>query len=143
MGYCDKCIKGYGNYMYLLFRVLVGVMLFLHGANKFGLFGSEVTVSTFAGAMGLPVVIAFLLALVEVLAGLAIVFGFLTRLAGFGTAVIMIGAVAIAHTSSWNPLTSNGELALMYLAASIVLMLFGARKFCLETILLKNKKEMF
>ena len=142
MGYCAKCIKNHGNYMYLLFRVLVGVMLFLHGAQKFGWIG-DMSVSGFAGMFGLPVFIGFLVALIEILAGLAIVVGFLTRLAAFGVAVTMIGAIAIAHTSNWNPLVSGGELALVYLAASIALMLFGARRYCLETVLLKNKKEMF
>ena len=41
MGYCEKFCGKYGDYLYLLFRVLVGAMFALHGGQK--LFGSVKT----------------------------------------------------------------------------------------------------
>ena len=35
MGYCDKCVTKYGDYLYVVFRALIGVLFFMHGWSKF------------------------------------------------------------------------------------------------------------
>ena len=40
MGYCKKWNDKHADWMYMLFRLLVGLMFFMHGAGKlFGWFG--------------------------------------------------------------------------------------------------------
>ncbi len=123
MGSCAKFVKNNGDAMYLIFRVLVGAMFFMHGAGKlFGWFGGPGM--GFGGLMGVVGVLEFLI-------GLAVLFGLWTRLAAFGGAVIMIATYVKAHLG-WNPLTSGGELAVMYFVAFLVLMKYGAGKWRLE-----------
>ncbi|MBS3168063.1 DoxX family protein [Candidatus Woesearchaeota archaeon] len=127
-----KYSKLYGDWFYLVFRFLVGVMFFMHGSGKlFGWFGGKAM--GFSGLMGF-------VGSVEFLVGLAIIFGFLVRLAALGGSLIMIGAYLTAHLG-WNPLQTGGELALMYLSAFLVLIVFGARKWQLDKVLFK--KEIF
>ena len=111
--------------MYFVFRLLVGLMFFMHGAGKlFGWFGGPGF-----GFGGEPLMV--LAGVLEFLIGLAIVFGLWTRLAAFGGAIVMLVAYFKAHLG-WNPLTSGGELAVMYFVAFLVLMVYGAGKWRLE-----------
>lgn len=109
------------DYLYLLFRVLVGGMFFLHGVQKL-----------MAGMEGLMLVVGIF----ETLIGLAVVFGLFTRLAALGGFIIVFWAYVSVHfPQAWSPLENKGELALLYLAAYLVLMVWGARKFQLEKLL--------
>ncbi|MBI5392744.1 DoxX family protein [Candidatus Woesearchaeota archaeon] len=133
-----ECLRKYidgmlGNVLYMLFRFLIGAMFFMHGAQKlFGWFGAKQAMG-FVGLMGF-------VGTVEFLVGLAVIFGFLTRLAAFGGIVIMASAFIKVHLGI-NPLATGGELAVMYLAAFLVLTAFGARKWSLDHLLFK--KEVF
>jgi putative oxidoreductase len=125
-----KITKKYGDQMYFVFRLLVGLMFFMHGAGKlFGWFGGPGF-----GFGGAPLMVAA--GVLEFLIGLAIVFGLWTRLAALGGAVVMLVAYITTHLH-WNPLASGGELAVMYFVAFLVLMVQGAGKWRLE------KKEQF
>ncbi len=131
MGYCNKCVNQYGSYFYLVFRVLIGVLFFMHGWMKFSgaspaPFGS---LFWFAGA-------------IEVVAGVLFVLGVFSRLAATITAIEMIVAWFVAHVSQgWNPLTNGGEAAVLFLAAFLVLIVYGNGKWALESKLWKT--EMF
>lgn len=119
-----------GDVLYLLFRFLVGGMFFMHGSGKlFGWFGG--TAMGFKGLLGFVGIVEFLI-------GFAIVFGFLTRLAAVGGIIVMAGAYITAHWG-WNPLATKGELALMYLAAFLVLKVYGARRWALERLFWKEE----
>lgn len=121
--------------MYFLFRVLVGGMFFMHGAQKLlGWFGGPggVQLATTMGVAGL----------VELVGGLAILLGFFSRLAALGGALVMLGALFTVHfPMSWNPLLNKGEAALLNLAAFLVIMAMGNGKWSLEKNMLK--KETF
>ena len=136
------CVKKYAEkyktQMYLVFRVLVGGMFFLHGAQKVGLIGSG-SVSAFATSMGLGMFVAYLVAYGELLGGLAILLGFYTRLAALGGTIITLGAYVTVHLG-WNPLASKGELSLMYVAAFLVLMIYGAQKYSVEKAVTEKEK---
>jgi len=136
-GLRERC----GSVFYMIARVLVGLMFFLHGAQKFGIWGDG-NITGLAGALGLPVAVAGALATVELAGGVAILAGAFTRLAALGGGVIVLVAYFMAHfPKGWNPLTNGGELALMYLAAFLVLIVYGGGKYGLENIILK--KEIF
>ena len=124
-----------------MFRVLIGLMFSLHGAQKFGLIGDG-NVAGFAGAMGFPIALAYVIATIELIGGLAILLGLYTRLAAFLGGLVMIGAYIIAHLpNGLSPLANKGELALMYLASFLVILIYGAGVYALEKVF--SKKELF
>lgn len=130
----NKGIKRITPYLYVLFRVLIGVLFMMHGLQKlFGVLGGKMMplfgLIWFAG-------------LVEFIGGIAIVVGFFTRLAALGSAIQMLVAYFMAHASkAWTPIANGGELAVLYFAAFLILFAFGARKFSLEKAMFK--KEVF
>ena len=128
-------LKKYQSGFYVVFRVFVGLLFFQHGAQKlFGWFGAQGTANLFS-LMGVAGVI-------EVFGGLAIALGLLTRLAALGGIIDVIGAYFIAHfPQGWIPIMNKGELALLYFAAFLILIVYGAGKLSLERAILK--KELF
>jgi putative oxidoreductase len=77
----------------LVMRVLLGIVFFPHGAQKvFGWFGGHGFIGTmnmFTYKMGIPVFFAFLAIMAESLGSVALITGFLTRIAAFGIACVM------------------------------------------------------
>mgnify|MGYP001610438531 CR=1 FL=1 len=128
MGYCEKCITKYGDYLYVLFRALIGLLFFMHGWSKF------------AGGFAQGVYLAA--AIIEVVAGVGIFFGMFTRALATVSAVEMAVAFFMVHVpQGLNPLANQGEAAVLYFAAFLVLAVYGNKKWNLEQMLLK--KEMF
>ena len=86
----------------LLFqRIVLGLVIVPHGAQKllgwFGGYGFSGTMEFFTGTMHLPAPLAFLIILGESLGAIALVLGAGTRLAAFGIAAIMLGAIFTTH----------------------------------------------
>ncbi len=82
-------------------RLALAAVIFPHGAQKalgwFGGFGLSATMGFFTGKMGIPPVLAALDIAAEFLGPIALLFGFLTRIAAFGIFVVMATAVALVH----------------------------------------------
>ncbi len=130
MGYVSNKVEKYGDYFYVLFRVLVGLMFFLHGWDK--LFVNKMALGSLMGVAGL----------VEIVVGIALVVGFFVRMAAVLGAIQMLVAYFKVHApGGLSPLANNGELALLYFAAFLVIIVYGARKLSLEMSSLK--KETF
>ena len=132
-------IEKYANkdYFYLVFRVFVGLLFLQHGLQKvFGMFGG-------IGGNTFPLMSLFGAAgLIELIAGIAIPLGLFTRLAAAASAIEMVVAYFIVHVpNGLIPLVNQGELALLYFASFLVLMVYGAGKWSLEKALMK--KEVF
>jgi uncharacterized protein (DUF302 family) len=83
-----------------LLRLVLGVVFFLHGAQKvlgwFGGFGFSGTMQAFTGMMHIPAPFAFLAIMAEFLGGIGLLVGFLARVAALGIAVNMCVAIALA-----------------------------------------------
>jgi putative oxidoreductase len=84
----------------LLVRLPLGIVMLAHGLQKtLGLFGGP----GFSGTMGMftsqgmPALLAFLVILSESLGSLGLIVGFLTRVAAFGCASVMLGAIGMVH----------------------------------------------
>ena len=132
-------IEKYANkdYFYFVFRVFVGLLFLQHGLQK--LFGA------FGGIGGQPVELISLFGLagiIETFGGIAIALGLFTRLVAFVTAIEMAVAYFMVHIPIGAvPLLNQGEPALLYFAAFLVIMVYGAVKWSLEKALMK--KEVF
>lgn len=132
MGICKKYVKD--DLFYFVFRVFVGLLFAQHGAQKlFGMF--EFSQVPLFGLMGLA-------GIIELFGGLAIAFGLFTRLAAFVAAIEMVTAYFMMHVPAGPvPILNQGELALLFFASFLVLMVYGAKKWSLEKAIFK--KEFF
>ena len=129
----NKAEKYHDN-AYSVFRILVGLLFFQHGAQKLlGWFGATaVPLSCMMGIAGL----------IELVGGLAIFLGLFTRLFALISGVEMLAAYFMVHASNnFVPILNQGELALLYLTTFIILFIHGNKKLSLESLLLK--KEFF
>ena len=127
---------GYGP---LALRIGIGVVYFVHGLGKIASVGpAAVGVAGFAGFLGslgvpAPGVFAWVVTLVEVFGGLAILLGVLTRYAAFLVALDALVATVIYHAPNGFVVTSNGiEFTLVNFFAAIALVFLGAGALSLE-----------
>lgn len=135
----DNFIEDNSNNFYFVFRVLVGILFLQHGLQKlFGAFGGVTGNSQ-------PVELFSLMGfagLIEFIAGITIALGLFTRLIALIGTIFMAIAYFMAHApNGLIPLVNKGELALLYFAAFLVLVAFGAKKWSFEVAILK--KEVF
>ena len=96
--------------LYFIFRVIVGLLFLLHGAQKFGVFGGDVV--AFELYFGLLVPLNSLLEQYRIINTMGALVG----------AVEMLVAYFMKHASRMDPLTNQGEPALLFLATFLVLM---------------------
>ena len=124
------------RYAPLVVRLALGVIFVAHGAQKiFGLWGGlgfTGTIAAFA-KQGMPAPVTTLVMIAELFGGLGVLVGCLTRLAAFGPAIVMIGAILLVHAPNgfflnWFNVPGRGhgiECNLGYLALAVSLMLSG------------------
>lgn len=119
-----------------ILRVALGATFIAHGAQKLFVFGLAGVTGAF-GQMGapLPAFTGPATAFVELFGGLAIVFGLLTRLAGLGLAVVMVGAIGLVHLKAGFFAPQGVEFPLSLLAASTALALTGAGRWSLDALI--------
>lgn len=130
-GCIAKYTKKHHDCFYAVFRIMVGLLFFQHGAQKlFGWFTDKGAVE-WVSLMGVAGVI-------ELVGGLAIAFGLYTRLAAFLGAGQMAVAYGMVHLkiggglAGWIPIMNQGELALLFLAAFLIILAHGSVKWGLE-----------
>ena len=133
---CFKKMKKYNDQLYLVFRVLVGLLFFQHGAQKLlGWFG--------AGAEGIHPLFSTLgiAGVIELVGGLAIAVGLFTRLAALLGGLLMLTAYSMVHAGNGLiPIMNLGELALLYFASFIVIFIYGGQKWTLDEVLFKKER---
>jgi putative oxidoreductase len=125
-----------GGVSSLVLRLVVGFVMFAHGSQKvLGWFGGTtlfVTLNMFTEKMHMPLPLAILVIAAEFLGGLGLILGFLTRIAAFGVACDMIGAIALVHWKfglfmnwSGNQKSEGFEYHLLVIAICIALIIMG------------------
>jgi putative oxidoreductase len=135
----------------LLFqRILLGVVIFPHGAQKvlgwFGGYGFSGTMKFFTDTMHLPSPIAFLVIIAESIGAIGLVLGAGTRIAAFGIAAVMLGAIFTTHVNvgffmNWFG-AQNGEgfeFHLLALALALPLMIRGGGLLSVDAGLLGDR----
>ena len=96
-----KLLATNGDWLQLLLRLTLGIVIFPHGAQKllgwFGGYGFSGTMGFLTGTVGLPAAVAFLVIMAESLGALGIILGFLTRVGALGVMSVMLGAILTVH----------------------------------------------
>jgi putative oxidoreductase len=118
----------------LVVRFVVGVAFILHGLpkiqNPFG----------WMGAMGssVPSFLQAIAAFAEFGGGIALILGLLTPIAAFGLICQMIAALVLVHLPAGHPFVAGQpgapsyETALIYLAISLAILVFGPGKYSVD-----------
>ena len=98
----------------LLLRLALGIVMFPHGAQKalgwYGGGGIDETIGLF-GQMGIPALLSMLVIAAEFLGSILLVVGFLGRVAAFGIACVMIGAMIMVHIPNGFFMNWSGQQA--------------------------------
>ena len=130
----------------LILRVVLGGVIFAHGAQKllgwYGGFGFEGTMGFFTQKMGLPWLVAFLVIIGESIGSLALIAGLLTRFTAASFIVIMLGAIMTVHLPqgffmNWfGQQTGDGcEFHLLVIGMSLALLVVGGGKWSLDSVI--------
>ena len=101
-------LNRYANLVHWLPRVVLAGIFIPHGISKFTM-GQAM-----ADGMGMPVIMIYLIGLMEVTAGVCIIVGalgreMLTKLAGLLIAIVMLGATFMVHWPQWSFMASEAK----------------------------------
>ena len=133
-----------------ILRIVLGVILFPHGAQKmlgwFGGYGFDGTMGFLTGAAGLPWIMAFLVIAIEFFGAIALILGFATRIVAVGIISLFTGIILTSHSANgffmnWTG-TQKGEgyeYHLLVIGIAVALLVSGAGKWSLDHALQKKK----
>ncbi|MBE3125896.1 MAG: DoxX family protein [Acidobacteria bacterium] len=133
-------------------RVLLGVVIFPHGAQKllgwFGGGGFNASMRMFESSFHIPTIFALLAILAESVGAVALIAGFFTRIAALAISVNMVVAVALIHAKvgffmNWGG-TAKGEgfeYHILAMAIGIVLMIMGGGRWSVDGVIAKKLKR--
>ncbi|MFN8647123.1 MAG: DoxX family protein [Gemmatimonadales bacterium] len=145
MSWRTRLLQTHSDPAALVARVLLGIVIFPHGAQKaFGWFGGggfEATMGAF-GSMGIPAPLALLAILAEFPGSLALVLGCLTRVAAFGVLCNMaVAALLVSRPHgffmNWYG-TQQGEgyeFHLLAIGLALVALIRGGGKWSVDGVL--------
>ncbi|MCM3574313.1 MULTISPECIES: DoxX family protein [Mesobacillus] len=123
-----------------ILRLVLGVTFLIHGAAKFQ-GGIENTVGFFE-SLGFPGFSAYIVALVELVGGLAMLLGVGTRVVSILFAIVL--AVAVVKVKLAGGFLGNGQMAgfeldLALLAMSLFLAITNKSLFALDNVIFQSK----
>ncbi len=126
-----NALSRFADPVYSILRLISGLMLATHGAQKaFGMFGGKVAQAPhmmFAGW-------------VELVGGLLIAVGLLTRPAAFLCSGLMAVAYFMAHApGGWHPVVNKGELAVVYCFLFLFIFFHGPGRWSLDALIGRNR----
>lgn len=124
-------------------RVITGVIMLAHGAQKLFQLGIAGVTQGFAG-MGVPLpgIVAPLVTILEFAGGIALILGLLTRLVAFGLAIDMLGALFIVHLANGFFLPNGYEFVLVLFAATAALVIAGAGAFSVDQAIANRRRHV-
>lgn len=136
----------------LILRVMLGVVMFPHGAQKllgwYGGFGFAGTLGFFTEQMHLPWLVALLVIIGESFGSLGLLIGFLTRITAASMALIMVGAIALVHWPQGFFMNWSGKQAgegfeyhLLVIAICAALVITGGGKWSVDSVIDEKLKK--
>jgi putative oxidoreductase len=129
-------------YGLLILRLALAAVFIIHGGQKLFQMGPSGTAGMFT-QMGAPApgVTGPLISFVEPLAGVAVLLGLLTRLAGLAIACDMLGAILIFHIHHGFFIPMGVEFVMMNCAAGFALAMLGAGPFSIDHAIAQRRSE--
>lgn len=125
-----------GHLIFAGVRIFVGLtMAFAHGIGKIppteGLIGA-------IGSFGfpLPIVMAWLVGLIEMIGGILLAMGLFSRVMGGMWVLVMGGAAFVIHAA--DPFAKK-EMALLYLAFGLLYLAQGGGRYAIDTLIAKRR----
>ncbi|WP_198520763.1 DoxX family protein [Alteribacter populi] len=126
----------------MLLRIVLGFTFFIHGLDKFQ--GGISNTAGFFESLGIPGFLAFVVALIELVGGIAMILGIGTRVVSVLFVLIMVGAIFMAKL----PLGFLGdgqmagyELDVVLLTISVYLAIVNKSMFALDNVIFRSKQE--
>jgi putative oxidoreductase len=123
----------------LILRIALGLTFFIHGLSKFQ--GGIENTAGFFQTLGLPGLAAYVVALVELIGGIAMILGFGTRIVAALFAIILAGAIVkvkLAAGFLGNGQGAGYELDFILLAVSVYFILNKPASLSLDTKLFQS-----
>ena len=125
-----------------ILRLVIGVIFIAHGGQKLFVYGFAGITAAF-GQMGVPMpeLMGPFVALLELLGGLALIAGLLTRLASLGLASTMVVAILLVHLNGgfFNP--GGIEFPLSLLGSTLLLAITGAGAWSVDNLIAGRRRE--
>jgi putative oxidoreductase len=127
----------------LLLRVLLGLVMLAHGLQKafgwFGGFGWSNSMNYFTATVGLPVILAALVILIESIGAVLLIIGFGARVNAFLMIIVIIGAFFADHIRNgfymnWfgNHKGEGFEFDILFWAIAILIVVKGAGRWSVD-----------
>lgn len=131
--------RTYTNIGLLVLRLVAGGILLYEGSVKIFIHGSENVTSYFSGlGFAAPALVGSFISYFELIAGVLIILGILTRLLALAATIEMTVATVMINLP--NGLTAATEVTILMLGSFLALALAGSGKYSLENIFIPSKK---
>lgn len=121
----------------LFLRLVIGIIFISHGSDK--VFGGMERFIESVAKMGMPPFLAYVSAGTELLGGILLVLGLLTRWAALFIVIDMAVAILKVHLPYGLRGAQGFEFPLMLLVGALALVLWGAGPLSLDRSVLKRK----
>ncbi|SCX83185.1 DoxX family protein [Nitrosospira sp. Nsp13] len=120
----------------LIVRMMVGVLMLLHGVHKILNPGSLDSIRNMLASISLPSLLAYGVYFGEVVGALMVILGIYSRIGGLLIAGNMLFALALAHRAQIFTLTNMGGWALelqgFFLLSGLAIIFLGSGRFALK-----------
>ncbi len=131
-------LSRYADPVYCLMRLIVGLMFACHGA--------QLVLGMFGGMPGSDKAIMQIGGWIQLIGGLMIALGLLTRLAAFlssGEMAVAYFMFHVAHATTpaakFFPIANSGELSVFYCWVFLFIFLYGAGRWSIDGMVGRNK----
>jgi putative oxidoreductase len=124
----------------LALRIALAAVFIVHGGQKLFMAGFAGTTNMMAGMnVPAPSLIGPLLAIVEPLAGVCVLLGLFTRVAGLAIAVDMFSAIMLFHRHNGFFIPMGIEFVMMNCAAGFALAALGGGQFSIDSLIARRR----
>jgi len=145
----NRLIQTEDNLAPLVLRLVLGLVIFPHGAQKlfgwFGGYGFDGTMGFFTGSLGIPWMFGFMVILIEFFGSISLIIGLGTRISAMMIFVLFIGIIFTVHLDhgffmNWtgSKLGEGFEYHLLVLGMAGSLIALGSGKLSIDRSVIKK-----